>query len=133
MFMHPNISVALAEQHRRDLAAQADAWRLARATRSNSSSRSQHTRRPVNLSWPAITAAAAAAVAALAMVLLTLAGSAHASAGHYLGHYRATYASADHYRDHYRATYASADHYRDHYRATYAYPQRLARPASHVW
>jgi uncharacterized RmlC-like cupin family protein len=114
MFMHPNISVALAEQHRRDLAAQADAWRLARATRSNSSSRSQHTRRPVNLSWPAITAAAAA-VAALAMVLLTLAGSAHASAGHY--------------RDHYRATYASAGHYR----AAYAYPQRLARPASHVW
>ena len=33
MFMHPAITASFAEQHRRDLTAQAAAWQLARAAR----------------------------------------------------------------------------------------------------
>jgi hypothetical protein len=45
MFTNPTITAALAEQHRRDMLAQADAGRLARAARQGRSAGSRQRRR----------------------------------------------------------------------------------------
>ena len=76
MFMHPAITTAIADQHRRDLIAQADADRLARTARQN------RARRPASpfLTTKRVIATAAAACTAAAVFLLPPAGPAHASA-----------------------------------------------------
>jgi hypothetical protein len=63
MFTHPAITQALASERRRDLIAQADTYRLARAARSSTPSRPGLFRigRRVNLARPAKRAAAATA------------------------------------------------------------------------
>jgi hypothetical protein len=80
MFTHPVITEALASQHRRDLMAQADAYRLVRAARGgtpNGPGSSRKTRRPVNLARPAKRAvtAAAAVFAATAVLMAVPAGT----------------------------------------------------------
>jgi hypothetical protein len=47
MSLHPAITTALADQHRRDLTARAEAWRLARAARSSGPPPARHTADPV--------------------------------------------------------------------------------------
>jgi len=76
MFMHPAVATAIADQHRRDLIAQADADRLARTASQG------HARRPASPSRTAkcVIATAAAACAVAAVLMLTPAGPAHASA-----------------------------------------------------
>jgi hypothetical protein len=79
MSSYPFITAAVADQHRRDLIAQADAYRLARAARQGGG-------RPF-LPRPALTmrrlvTAAAAGCAALSVFTLSPAGAAHPSAMH---------------------------------------------------
>ena len=76
MFMHPAITTAIADQHRHDLIAQADADRLARTARQG------RPRRPASprLTTQRVIAAAAAACTAAAVLMLSPAGPAHASA-----------------------------------------------------
>jgi hypothetical protein len=78
MSMHPAITTAVAEQHRRDLIAQADVCRLARTARQG------RPRRPVSpfLTTKRVITTAAAACTAAALFVLTPAGPAHASAHH---------------------------------------------------
>ena len=76
MSMHPAITATLADQHCRDLIAQAEAGRLARAARQGA------LRRPTS---PVLTArrvitTAAAACAATALLMLTPAAPGHPSA-----------------------------------------------------
>jgi hypothetical protein len=76
--MHPAITAAVANQHRRDLITQADAYRLARTARQG---------RPRSQVSPFLTTkrviiTAAAACTAAARFMLTPAGPAHASAHH---------------------------------------------------
>lgn len=78
MFTHPVISAAVAEEHRRDLTARADAYRLMRAARQS---------RPSRAAGPALTVkrvlvTAAAACTAVGVLALTPAGPAHTSASH---------------------------------------------------
>jgi hypothetical protein len=64
MHMHPDITAALAEQHRSDLAAQAGADRLARAARAS------RPRRPGRAALPRRPAIARTAMRAVAIVTL---------------------------------------------------------------
>jgi len=74
MSLHPTMTAALADQHRRDLMSQASARRLARAARQDSPR--NPARRPLFVR-ALRTAAAATAIAATAF-LVTPAGSGHA-------------------------------------------------------
>jgi hypothetical protein len=80
MFMHPAITTAIADQHRRDLIAQASTDRLARAARQERPRRSAS---PVLTTKRVVTTAAAACTAA-AVLMLAPAGPGHASAHHFL-------------------------------------------------
>ena len=97
MLMNPTITTAIADQHRRDLITQADAYRLARAARPG------RPRRPATplLTTRRVVSTAAAACTAAAVFLLAPAGPAHASAIHY----RAP-AVAGHVFDSHRARWA---------------------------
>jgi len=80
MFTHPTITEAIASQRRRDLIAQADAYRLARVARSTRPARPgrfPRARRPASLAQPARRAvtAAAAVFAAAAVLIAAPAGS----------------------------------------------------------
>ena len=79
MLMNPAITTAIADQHRRDLVIQADAYRLARAARPG------RPRRPATpmLTTKRVVTTAAAACTAAAVFLLAPAGTAHASAIHW--------------------------------------------------
>jgi hypothetical protein len=57
MFPHPSIAAALAEEHRRDLTARAEACRLARAARSSRPAPARDTAKPVDVIRQLITAA----------------------------------------------------------------------------
>jgi hypothetical protein len=81
MFSHPAITAAVADQHHRDLIAQADAYRLARAARQGSSGRPARPRPALTMRRLVI--AAAAGCAALTVFTLSPAGAAHSSAGHH--------------------------------------------------
>ena len=76
MFMHPAITAAVADQHRRDLIAQVGADRLARTARQGRS------RRPASpfLTTKRVITAAAAACTAAGVLMLSPAGPVHASA-----------------------------------------------------
>lgn len=80
MFTHPAITAALADQHRRDLTAQANTYRLARAARNCQPTRPGRSPQPRRLTGPvrairrAVTTAAAAAAAAV--LVMTPAGAA---------------------------------------------------------
>ena len=80
MSSYPSITAAVADQHRRDLIAQAEAYRLARAARQANRGPSSSARRPA-LTARRLTAAAAAGCTAAAVFLLAPAGPAHAAAG----------------------------------------------------
>jgi hypothetical protein len=56
MSPHPTITAALAEQHRRDLTARAEAYRLARTARSSHPAPARHAADPVKLIRPLVTA-----------------------------------------------------------------------------
>jgi hypothetical protein len=79
MFTHPDITAALADQHRRDLLTQASAYRLARAARDCQPIRPGRSAQPRRLTGPlhAIRRAATmtAAAAAAAMLMMTPAGA----------------------------------------------------------
>jgi hypothetical protein len=92
MSSYPSITAAVADQHRRDLIAQADAYRLARAARQGSGGPSSLPRRPA-LTARRLTAAAAAGCTAAAVFLLAPAGPAHPSAMHVAHLYARTAAS----------------------------------------
>jgi len=81
MFTHPAITEAIASQRRRDLIAQADAYRLARTARNSRPTRPgrfRMGRRPAGLAQPADRAvtAAAAVFAAAAVLIAAPAGTA---------------------------------------------------------
>jgi hypothetical protein len=78
MSMHPAITAALADQHRRDLITRADAYRLARTARQG---RPRHAASAF-LTARRVVITAAAACTAAAVLMLTPAGPAHASAQH---------------------------------------------------
>lgn len=85
MSSYSSITAAVADQHRRDLIAQADAYRLARAARQGSGGR------PV-LSRPALTIrrlviAAVGCAAAAVVTLAPPAGAAHPSAHVFAHHF----------------------------------------------
>jgi hypothetical protein len=93
MFTHPAITAALADQHRRDLTAQASASQIARAARDARPTRPGRSRQPRRITSPVqvikrAVAAAAAAMAA-AVLVMTPAGAAtttpHVSAHHFVG------------------------------------------------
>jgi hypothetical protein len=79
MFMHPAITTAIADQHRRDLITQAGTCRLACTARQG---RPRRPASPVLTTRRVLTTAAAACTAA-AVFLLAPAGPAHASAHHF--------------------------------------------------
>jgi hypothetical protein len=91
MFTHPAITAALADQHRRDLTAQASACRLARAARDSRRGRSPQPRRRTGLLKTIRRAAtAAAAAAAAAVLMMTPAGAAtthHFNSPHVSAHH----------------------------------------------
>lgn len=103
MFTHPAITEALASQRRRDLIAQAEAYRLARAARVGSPARSARFRRagrPAGLAQPARRAVttAAAVFAAAAVLMASPVGTGRwagpqASAAHFV----AQHVSASHW------------------------------------
>ena len=71
MSMHPAITAALADQHRRDLTAQASAYQLACAARDSRPTRSPRPRRltgPLKVIRRAATTTAAAVAAAVVMI-----------------------------------------------------------------
>ena len=77
MFTHPAITAALADQHRRDLTAQASVYRLASAARDSRRGRSPQPRRRTGLLQTIRRAATAtAAAAAAAVLMITPAGAA---------------------------------------------------------
>lgn len=78
MSSHPSITAAAADQHRRDLIAQADAYRLARAARQGSGGRPARPRPALTLRR--LVTAAAAGCTALTVITLSPAGAAHPSA-----------------------------------------------------
>ncbi len=80
MSSHPSITAAVADQHRRDLIAQADAYRLARAARQGNGGR-PFLPRPA-LTIRRLVTAAAAGCTALTVMTLSPAGAAHPSAMH---------------------------------------------------
>jgi len=79
MFTHPAITAALADQRRRDLTAQASAYRLARTVRNSQHSRPGRSPQPRRRHRPAhaIRRGATTAVAAVAaaMLMMTPAGA----------------------------------------------------------
>ena len=106
MFMHPAITTAIADQHRRDLIAQADAYRLARTARDGRTRRSAPAHRPasaVNATRRAV-ATLAAACAAAAVLLLVPAGAVRAASA------AAPQPSASVTADHVFAPHVFADH-----------------------
>jgi hypothetical protein len=78
MSSYPFITAAVADQRRRDLIAQADAYRLARAARQGSGGRPFRSR--TALTMRRLVIAAAAGCAALTVFTLSPAGAAHPSA-----------------------------------------------------
>jgi len=86
MSMHPAITAALADQHRRDLTAQASAYRLARAARNCQPTRPGRSPGPRRLTGPlqAIRRAVTAAAAAAAVLAMSPAGA--TTTPHYSAH-----------------------------------------------
>jgi len=86
MFTHPAIAAALADEHRRDLTAQAATYRLARAVRNGQPTRPGRSAQPRRVTGPvqvmrrAVTAIAAAAAAAVLMMTPAGATTTHHSA-----------------------------------------------------
>ena len=91
MFSHPSITAAVADQHRRDLIAQADAYRLAHAARHGSGGRPVLSR-PVLTTRRLVTAAVGCA-AAVVVTLAPPAGAAHPSAHVFAHHFVRTAAA----------------------------------------
>jgi hypothetical protein len=90
MFTHPAITAALADQHRRDLTAQASAYRLVRAARDSRPGRSPRPRRTGLLQTIRRATTATAAAAAAAVLMMTPAGAAtthHFSSPHVSAHH----------------------------------------------
>ena len=83
MSSYPAITAAIADQHRQDLIAQADAYHLARIARQGRTARPGRPGRPVLTARRLVTAAAAGCTAA-AVFLLGPAAAAHASAHHFV-------------------------------------------------
>ncbi len=75
--MHPAITAQIAEQHRRDLVTQADAYRLARTARNCRPTPPRRPSSPLGRTGPvrALRRAAATAAAAAGMLMLTPAGA----------------------------------------------------------
>jgi hypothetical protein len=86
MFTYPAITAALADEHRRDLTAQAATYRLARAVRNGQPTRPGRSAQPRRITGPvqairrAVTAIAAAAAAT--MLVMTPAGAATHHSAH---------------------------------------------------
>ena len=88
MSMHPAIAAALADQHRQDLTAQANAYRLARAARNCQPTRPGPSSQPRRLTNPvqAIRRVVAAVAAATAATLLVMTPPGAATTHHYSAH-----------------------------------------------
>jgi len=88
MSLHPSITAALADQHRRDLTAQASTCRLARAAHHGQPARPGRSPQPRLLTSPvqAIRWAVTTAAAAAAAVALVMAPAGATTTQHYSAH-----------------------------------------------
>jgi hypothetical protein len=93
MSSYPALTAAVADQHRRDLITQADAYRLARAARAGSGGGSSLPRRPALTVRRLVAAAAAGCTAVTLFTLSPAASSAHPSAHVFSHHFARTAAS----------------------------------------
>jgi hypothetical protein len=120
MSSYPAITAAIADQHRNDLIAQADAYRLSREARQGGTARPS---RPV-LTARRLVAAAAAGCTAAAVFLLGPAAAAHAASGQLIS------PAAAHTSAH---RFASPEvHFRPRHPEVHFRPRHSVSPAGHA-